>query len=71
VFLNAGVPQVMASRWNVDSRATAVFMNAFYDRLLKGQPAAVAIRAIASDIRKRPVGAHPYYWAAFSLYGRG
>jgi CHAT domain-containing protein/cytochrome c-type biogenesis protein CcmH/NrfG len=71
VFLNAGVPQVVASRWNVDSNATALFMNAFYDRLLHGQPAAVAIRAIASDIRKQPAGAHPYYWAAFSLYGRG
>ncbi len=71
VFLEAGVPQVMASRWNVDSRATAVFMNAFYDRLLAGQPAAIAARAAAADIRKQPGKAHPYYWAAFSIYGRG
>jgi CHAT domain-containing protein len=70
-FLNAGVPRVMASRWDVDSRATAVFMNAFYDRLLNGQAAAVAAQAVASDLRKRPAAAHPYYWAAFSLYGRG
>jgi CHAT domain-containing protein/tetratricopeptide (TPR) repeat protein len=70
VFLDAGVPQVIASRWNVDSRATTTFMNAFYDRLLQGQPAAIAIRAVASDIRKQPSQAHPFYWAAFSLYGR-
>jgi CHAT domain-containing protein/tetratricopeptide (TPR) repeat protein len=69
-FLEAGVPQVMASRWNVDSRTTAVFMNAFYDRLLEGQAAADAARAAASDIRKQPDKAHPYYWAAFSIYGR-
>lgn len=70
VFLEAGVPQVMASRWNVDSRATAAFMNAFYDHLLGGQPAAAAARTAASDIRKQPDNAHPYYWAAFSVYGR-
>jgi CHAT domain-containing protein len=69
-FLQAGVPQVMASRWNVDSRATAVFMNAFYDRLLEGNPAAAAARAAASDIRKQSDKAHPYYWAAFSVYGK-
>jgi CHAT domain-containing protein len=70
-FLEAGVPQVMASRWNVDSRVTAVFMNAFYDRLLEGHAAADAARAAALDIRKQPDKAHPYYWAAFSVYGRG
>ena len=70
-FLEAGVPQVMASRWNVDSRATAVFMNAFYDRLLEGHAAADAARAAALDIRNQPDKAHPYYWAAFSVYGRG
>jgi len=71
IFLEAGVPQVMASKWNVDSRATAAFMKAFYGRLLEGQPAAAAARAAASDIRKQPDNAHPYYWAAFSVYGRG
>ncbi|HXI40386.1 MAG TPA: CHAT domain-containing protein [Bryobacteraceae bacterium] len=71
VFLEAGVPQVMASRWNVDSRATAVFMNAFYGHLLEGQPAALAARAAAADVRKQPDRFHPYYWAAFSVYGRG
>jgi CHAT domain-containing protein len=45
-------------------------MNAVYDRLLEGQPAAGAARAAASDIRKQPDKAHPYYWAAFSVYGR-
>jgi CHAT domain-containing protein len=71
VFLEAGVPQVMASRWNVDSRATAAFMNAFYDRVLEGTTAAVAARAAASDIRQQPDKSHPYYWAAFSVYGGG
>ena len=70
-FLEAGVPQVMASRWNVDSRATAAFMNAFYDQLLEGHAAADAARAAALDIRNQPDKAHPYYWAAFSVYGRG
>src|SRR5262249_51939305 len=33
-LLYSGVPHVVASRWNVDSRATAELMKLFYGRLL-------------------------------------
>jgi hypothetical protein len=34
--LRAGVPNVVASRWNVDSEATQLLMNRFYRQLLAG-----------------------------------
>lgn len=70
VFLDAGVPWVIASGWDVDSHATARFMNALYRRLLAGDRAPAAMRDAAREVRRQPETAHPYYWAAFRLYGR-
>jgi CHAT domain-containing protein len=70
VFLRAGVPQVVASRWNVDSASTADFMQAFYERLVKGSPAGESLEWAAGLIRSRAGTSHPYYWAAFQLYGK-
>jgi len=36
-FLRAGVGNVVASRWKVDSEATAAFMNYFYEAVLAGE----------------------------------
>src|SRR2546425_7826195 len=69
-FLLARVPHVVASRWNVDSTATAAFMRSFYGTLLTPITTAGALQAAANQIRRRPDTAHPYYWAAFSLFGR-
>ena len=68
VFLRAGVPNVLASRWNVDSAATRQFMDLFYRALLNGSAAADAIRQAQSGLRSRPGMAHPYYWSAFATF---
>jgi CHAT domain-containing protein len=68
-FLEAGVPHVIASRWNVDSATTTKLMNFFYDSLLAGEPASEAIRTAAKKIRSDPSTRKPYYWAAFSSFG--
>lgn len=70
VFMNAGVPHVVASRWNVDSDATATLMASFYGKLLHGNSVAESLRLSAEVIRMRPETAHPYYWAAFNLFGK-
>jgi len=70
VFMNAGVPHIVASRWNVDSNATATLMASFYRRLLQGSSVAESLRLSAEDIRTRAETAHPYYWAAFNLFGK-
>jgi CHAT domain-containing protein/tetratricopeptide (TPR) repeat protein len=68
-FLEAGVPHVIASRWDVDSVTTTKLMSSFYDRLLAGKSVSDAIRAAALEIRSDPSTRKPYYWAAFSSFG--
>ena len=68
-FLSRGVPNVVASRWTVDSSATQEFMSLFYQGLLGGKGTAEAIRQAQSEMRSRPGLSHPYYWSAFSTFG--
>jgi len=67
-FLSGGVPTVIASRWDVDSRSTAHFMQSFYGHLRSGAPASAALEYAQAEMRA--VQSHPYYWAAFNLTGR-
>lgn len=61
---------MVASRWDVDSAATAILMNEFYDRLLGNTRSAQALRMAALKVRSNKKYDHPYYWAAFSLFGK-
>jgi len=69
-LLRAGVPHVIASRWNVDSRETAEFMKAFYAELLTGNDVSNSIHKARLTLASQSPYAHPYYWAAFALMGR-
>ncbi len=67
-FMIAGAPTVVGSLWNVSDASTTRLMLAFYGEFLTagaGEAMARAKRAM----RKDPRFAHPYYWAAFLLYG--
>jgi CHAT domain-containing protein len=63
------VPWVTASRWNVDSVATTGFMLSFYDSLLSGHTVDSALQLAARDVRASSAWTHPYYWAAFGVFG--
>jgi CHAT domain-containing protein len=69
-LLRAGVPHVVASRWAVDSVATQGFVKDFYHGALSGQLVSEALRESARTMLANPRTAHPYYWSAFSAYGR-
>jgi CHAT domain-containing protein/tetratricopeptide (TPR) repeat protein len=69
-FLQAGTQNVVASRWNVDSVATADFADLFYKSVLSGASVSDALQSAAAAFRKMPERAHPYYWAAFAAFGR-
>jgi CHAT domain-containing protein/tetratricopeptide (TPR) repeat protein len=69
-FLRAGVPNVVASRWPVDSRTTQQTMTEFYKALFQGQPSTKALQQATNTLRLQPGTSHPYYWAAFGSYGR-
>lgn len=66
-LLAAGVTRVVASRWMVDSLFTADFMEQFYLHLKQGDEPDSALRAAALVISTK--NQHPYYWAAFSMFG--
>lgn len=67
-FLAGGVPAVIASRWDVDSRSTAHFMQSFYAQLHSGERVSEALQYAQAEMRS--LNSHPYYWAAFTLTGR-
>lgn len=69
VFLQAGVPNVVASRWKVDSGATRQFMQVFYSALLEGNSVPVAVHLAESKLRSNARTSHPYYWSAFGAFG--
>ena len=70
LFLRAGVSQVLATRWNVDSRITARFMQIFYDNLLGGASVISSARLAELQLRTNVETRHPYYWAAFTVFGQ-
>jgi CHAT domain-containing protein len=68
-LLGAGVSDVVASRWKVDSRSTAVLMGNFYQNLLAGESVVSALRSAELKLASQSGSAHPYYWAAFGVQG--
>lgn len=69
-LLAARVPAIVASRWNVDSEATALLMKSFYFNLLQGATPSEALRRAARVVRSQSLFARPYYWASFAVYGQ-
>ena len=69
-LIGVGVPDVVASRWMVDSRATAAVMKEFYAQLLSGKSVSEALGVASRSLRKNPELSHPFYWAGFSAFGK-
>jgi CHAT domain-containing protein len=67
-FLRAGVRDVVATNWDIDSEETARYMEVFYEVLLSGHSTNRALANAAAKIREDPNTRHPYYWASFVLY---
>jgi len=80
-FLFAGAQRVLVSLWKVDDDATAALMARFYELWnpragAAGEPrgpaplgAAAALRAAQEHVRSQEKWKHPYYWAAWVLWG--
>jgi CHAT domain-containing protein len=64
-----GVPEVVATRWQIDSEASVPFMNSFYESLQHGSSVAAALTAARRVQSGRPSYASPYYWGAYYVSG--
>jgi CHAT domain-containing protein len=73
-FMLAGAPRVICALWKVDDEATKALMVKFYDLWnpkdgTPGLSAAGALRQAQAFIRAQERWRHPYYWAAWVLWG--
>ncbi|MEL6950752.1 MAG: CHAT domain-containing tetratricopeptide repeat protein [Pseudomonadota bacterium] len=68
-FMNAGARRVVASLWQVQDRATAELMGAFYAELFEGAAPAEALMRAKTQLRANRRYKHPYYWSGFTLQG--
>ncbi len=70
-FFLAGVPRVIASSWPVGDESTKELMVRFHASYATGVSAATALRQAKLALLRRKRTAHPFHWAAFSLWGHG
>ncbi len=70
-FIACGIPYVLATRWPVDSTVAARTVDSFYGLLLSGMSPSVALGKTMEKLRADTSTAHPFYWAAFVLFGSG
>lgn len=68
-FMNAGARRVVASLWQVQDRATAKLMGAFYRELFAGAAPAEALLSAKTSLRRDRRYRHPYFWSGFTLQG--
>jgi CHAT domain-containing protein len=68
-LLFAGAGTLVLSYWEVDSAATALWMQTFYQAALTG-PIQEAARVALVKVKSTPEYSHPYYWGAFAMVGR-
>jgi CHAT domain-containing protein len=68
-LLYAGAGTLLVSSWEVNSAATTLWMQAFYEAA-QSKPLGEAARMALLRVKAQPEYGHPYYWAAFTMIGR-
>jgi hypothetical protein len=65
-----GVPEVVATRWQIDSEASVPLIDDFYGGLAKGDTVAMALTSARRVQFGSPSYRNPYYWGAYYVTGR-
>jgi tetratricopeptide (TPR) repeat protein len=66
-----GVPEVVATRWQIDSASAVPMMSTFYRGLAGGLRVPQALTAARLSLIRDARYRHPYYWAAYYASGVG
>jgi CHAT domain-containing protein/tetratricopeptide (TPR) repeat protein len=66
-----GVPEIVATRWQIDSSSAVPMMDAFYSGLARGLTVPRALTAARQSLIRDARYRHPYYWAAYYASGSG
>ncbi|MGD0891994.1 MAG: CHAT domain-containing protein [Terracidiphilus sp.] len=66
-----GVPDVVATRWQIDSGSAVPMMDAFYGGLARGLTVPQALTSARQSLIRDARYRHPYYWAAYYASGTG
>jgi CHAT domain-containing protein len=66
-----GVPDVVATRWQIDSASAVPLMDGFYEGLAKGSTVPEALTAARQGLVREARYRHPYYWAGWYASGWG
>ncbi len=72
-FFQAGARSTLVSHWQVDSTATVRLMTNLFERLARRADGRItdALRMAQLDMISSRRTAHPFFWAAFTLVGKG
>jgi CHAT domain-containing protein len=70
-FFYAGAPSIIASLWKVDDAATMFLMSNFHQLNRGGKTKSASLREAQLKTLQNPESSHPFFWAAFVLYGNG
>jgi CHAT domain-containing protein len=72
-FFYAGAHSLLASHWEVPSKATVQLMTGLFERVGRGASTDVveALRRSQLALLDQPASSHPFYWGAFVLIGDG
>ncbi len=68
-LLEMGARNVIASRWPVSDKSTAMWMSKFYDSFFKNYSILESARIAAESVKKEFPSA--YHWAGFAVFGAG
>ena len=66
-----GVPEIVATRWQIDSSSAVPMMEDFYGGLARGLTVPGALTAARRSLIRDARYHHPYYWAAYYATGSG
>lgn len=70
-FMATGTKTLIVSQWRVNDLSTAHLMREYYRYLLNGFKPAEALRQAQMKLISQQQFQHPYFWAAFTVWGSG